>query len=126
MRHRACAVLFAMAAGAVHAQFETAPSPAQPDNVFDRAVAHPKRDNAAQGILDGGAYAQQRAPLADADAGRGVLQTGDLTSWPRLYRDRLAEWRSRPLQDDGEPFRPAARAGPCRVQGESRMGRILH
>ena len=87
MRHRACAVLFAMAAGAVHAQFETAPSPAQPDNVFDRAVAHPKRDNAALGILDGGAYAQQRAPLADADAGRGVLQTGDLTSWPRLYRD---------------------------------------
>jgi len=84
---RACAVLAAMAAGVVHAQFEGVPSPAQPDNAFDRAVASPKHDNAAQGILDGGAYAVQRHPLADADAAQGVLQTGDLKSWPRLYRD---------------------------------------
>jgi len=87
MRRRACAVLAAMAAGAVHAQFETAPSPAQPDNAFDRAVAHPKRDHAAQGILEGGAYAQSRMPVPDADAVQGVLQTGELASWPRLYRD---------------------------------------
>jgi hypothetical protein len=69
-----------------YAQFEAVPSPAKPDNAYDRAVANPKQDHAARSILDGPPYAQQREPIADDDAAQGVLQTGDAQSWPRLYR----------------------------------------
>ena len=69
MRFPAVRVLIAAFVGSapalVQAQFETSPSVVQPDNAFDRAVAHPKRDNAAHGILSGSDYAQQRQPIPD-------------------------------------------------------------
>jgi len=70
-----------------HAQFENTPSLTLPDNAFDRATVDPRRDSATVKVLEGSTYAQQRAPLADADTGPGALQTGDLKSWPRLYRN---------------------------------------
>ena len=60
-----------------YAQFEAVPSPAKPDNAYDRAVANPKQDHAARSMLDGPPYAQQREPIPDNDAVQGVLQTGD-------------------------------------------------
>ena len=70
-----------------HAQFENTPSPAQPDNVYDRATVDPRRDSATVKILEGSTYAQKRAPVPDTDTGAGALQTGELKSWPRLYRN---------------------------------------
>jgi Alginate export len=81
-----CLVFAAGVAVQAHAQFENAPSPAQPDNAFDRAVANLKRDSTAGRLLEGNAYAQRRAPIADTDTDAGTTQTGDLSSWPRLYR----------------------------------------
>ncbi len=78
--------MFAQPPTLAYAQFEAVPSPAKPDNAYDRAVANPKQDHAARSILDGPPYAQQREPIADHDAAQGVLQTGDVQSWPRLYR----------------------------------------
>ncbi len=80
------AAMFAQAPPIAYAQFAAVPSPAKPDNAYDRAVANPKQDHAARSILDGAPYAQQREPIADSDAVQGVLQTGDVQSWPRLYR----------------------------------------
>src|SRR5450631_1222397 len=77
----------ALVAGSAHAQFENTPSLAQPDNAFDRATVDPRRNSATAKILEGSTYAQKREPIPDADTEPGALQTGDLKSWPRLYRN---------------------------------------
>src|SRR5436190_827604 len=88
LRRLACAAFAAgLIPGPAHAQFENTPSLTQPDNAFDRATVDPRRDSATVKVLEGSTYAQQRAPIADADTGLGALQTGDLKSWPRLYRN---------------------------------------
>jgi hypothetical protein len=80
------AIVAAVLVGSAQAQFENAPSPAQPDNAFDRATSDPRRDSATIKLLEGSTYAQQREPIPAADTELGALQTGSLNSWPRLYR----------------------------------------
>jgi hypothetical protein len=72
-------------AAPAHAQFERAPSLAQPDNAFDRAVAHPIRDHAAPRTLEGAKRAADRDPTAAADLAEGLLQTGEFSTWPLLF-----------------------------------------
>jgi Alginate export len=60
---------------------------APPADVFDQATAHPIREYASPRILQGASRAQERNPLPATDVDAGVLQTGDLAKWPRLYRD---------------------------------------
>ena len=70
-----------------HAQFANAPSTTQPDNVFDRATYDPRLVGAVIRLLEGSTYAYQRTPIPDTDTDLGALQTGELNSWPRLYRN---------------------------------------
>ena len=80
----ACAAV--LLSGSVRAQFVNAPSTSQPDNAFDRATYDPRLIGAVIRLLEGSTYANTRTPLPDADNEQGALQTGDLKSWPRLYR----------------------------------------
>ena len=70
-----------------NAQFANTPSPAQPDNAFDRATFDPRFIGAVVRLLEGRTYANTRAPIPDTDTELGALQTGDLKSWPRMYRN---------------------------------------
>ena len=73
--------------GSVSAQFVDTPSTTEPDNAFDRATYDPRLIGAVVRLLEGSTYANRRAPLPDEDTEHGVLQSGDLQSWPRLYRN---------------------------------------
>jgi hypothetical protein len=53
----------------------------------DAAPAHPVFQNASPRILQGAKRMAEREPVAANDTGEGVLQTGDLASWPRLWRN---------------------------------------
>jgi hypothetical protein len=85
---RIAAAALAMASALAHAQFANAPAPAQPDNPIDQATANPIRDYGAPKVLEGPLRAQARRPLPETDVEAGVLQTQNLDSWPRIYRDR--------------------------------------
>jgi Alginate export len=61
--------------------------PTQPDNAFDRATFDPRLVGAVIRLLEGSTYAYQRTPIPDTDTELGTLQTGELNSWPRLYRN---------------------------------------
>jgi hypothetical protein len=72
-------------AAPAHAQFENAPSLTQPDNAFDRAVAHLIRDRAAPRTLEGAKRANERNPTAAEDLAEGLLQSGEFAAWPLLF-----------------------------------------
>ncbi|MEO8751674.1 MAG: alginate export family protein [Casimicrobiaceae bacterium] len=75
-----------MAAGTACAQFADVPRPATPDNAYDQATANPVQSHWAPRLLQGAEHAADRAPLAATDTTAGILQTGGLDAWPRLYR----------------------------------------
>ncbi len=84
---RAIAAIALALAVPVLGQFDNSPSPTAPDNPYDRAVANPIRDHAAPRVLQGARRAQDRDPIPAGDTEPGALQTGELASWPRLFRD---------------------------------------
>jgi alginate export protein len=69
------------------AQFDNAPSPAQPANPFDEATTNPAHEEGASKILQGPLRALLRRPLPESDTEAGVAQTQSTKSWPRVYRD---------------------------------------
>ena len=71
--------------GVAHAQFENAPSPSEPENEFDQAVANPIREHEAPRTLQGAKRAAERDPTAAAGVPAGVLQAGNLSAWPQLF-----------------------------------------
>ena len=71
--------------GVAHAQFENAPSPSEPENEFDQAVANPIREHEAPRTLQGAKRAADRDPAAAAGVPAGVLQAGNLSAWPQLF-----------------------------------------
>jgi hypothetical protein len=74
-------------AGVAHAQFDNTPAPAQPNNPIDQATENPIREYGAPKVLQGPLRSLARQPLPETDAEPGVLQTQNLNSWPRLYRE---------------------------------------
>src|SRR5215471_19864588 len=85
--HAALAYVAAFISIAANAQFDNAPSPAQPANPFDEATSNPSHEEGASKILQGPLRALLRRPLPESDTEEGVAQTQSPKSWPRVYRD---------------------------------------
>lgn len=65
---------------------QTAADPVPAESGSDPAARHPVFQHAAPRTLPGAKRASERHPLAPDDAAEGALQTGQLASWPRLWR----------------------------------------
>ena len=85
-KYATIAIAMTTASFSAHAQFDNAPSPAQPNNPIDEATANPVFEHGASKILQGPLRALMRRPIPEGDAESGVFQTESLKSWPRLYR----------------------------------------
>lgn len=78
-------LLALLLSAAAHAQAED--DDARRAAIDDILAEHPVYQNAAPRILQGAKREQERTPVPATDNAPGVLQSGDLAAWPRLWRE---------------------------------------
>ncbi|HTP99971.1 MAG TPA: alginate export family protein [Casimicrobiaceae bacterium] len=86
-RSLAHAIAMAAACGSGGAHSQAAEPDLHEGDPFERAIESADQDVFSPRLLPGPKRATDRAPIAEGDATPGVLQSGDLAAWPRLYHD---------------------------------------